>query len=94
MERNDQYSNVVVDYLVYETACARAERYVKRMFVLIITLIIALVVSNCAWLWYMSLYDFESYELSTEGGGDANYIGNDGVINYGEGYSQAQNAQE
>lgn len=89
MEHNDQFNKAKIDYFVYQYEMARAERYVKRMFALIVTLIVALVVSNCAWLWYMSLYDFESYELTTEGGGDANYIGNDGVINYGEGYSEA-----
>ena len=46
---------------------------------------------NKHWIEYLNEYDFESYsetyevELSTDGGGNANYIGNDGDINNGSG---------
>lgn len=36
--------------------------------------------TNAFWIFYISQYNFESYEISTDGGGNANYIGQDGDI--------------
>ena len=32
-------------------------------------------------VWFFNNYDLSTVEMSTDGGGDANYIGNDGDIN-------------
>lgn len=67
---------------------AMSERVIKRLWVLIIVLILMLAGTNLAWLWYINQYDFVSYEVSSDGGGNANYIGNDGEIyNNGESVS-------
>lgn len=42
----------------------------------------------------MSQYDFESYELTTDNGGNANFIGNDGDIYNGESNSKEENPQK
>ena len=79
-----------VPYLVYEATQARNERTIKRLISVIIIVIVLLFVSNAVWLWAWSSYDYssaESIDLSTDGGGDANYIGNDGVINNGKNQS-------
>ena len=43
-----------VPYIVHEVAVARLERVIKRMWVLVIALIILLCASNAAWIWWES----------------------------------------
>ena len=43
-----------VPYIVHERAVARLERVIKRMWVLVIALIIILCASNAAWIWWES----------------------------------------
>ena len=45
-----------VPYIVHEVAVARLERVIKRMWVLVLSLIILLVASNGAWIWWESQY--------------------------------------
>lgn len=72
-----------VSYIVYESALARAERSVKRLWIAILVLIVFLVGTNGAWLWYESR--FEDVVITQENAdGYNNYIGNDGDINNGE----------
>jgi hypothetical protein len=73
-----------VPYIVYEGEIARQERYVIRLWKALLIAIAVVLISNALWLYAWSRYDFESYEVSTEGGGNANYIGEDGVIYNGE----------
>ena len=41
-------------YIVHECAVARLERVIKRMWGLVIALIILLCASNAAWIWWES----------------------------------------
>lgn len=66
----------------------------KRQFWIIIILIIFLGVSNFWWAYTFTQYDFVSYEQSTEGGGNANFIGNDGEIYNGSSENKDQNQKE
>ncbi len=43
-----------VPYIVHESDMARAERTQKRLWVVILLLIVLLVGSNCAWIYYES----------------------------------------
>ena len=43
-----------VPYVVHESAMARAERHTKALIWVIVLLIVLLVGSNGAWLWYES----------------------------------------
>ena len=45
-----------VPYIAHESAVARLERIIKRMWVLVLSLIILLVASNGAWIWWESQY--------------------------------------
>ena len=45
-----------VPYIAHESAVARLERVIKRLWVLVILLIILLVASNGAWIWWESQY--------------------------------------
>lgn len=79
--------NVNVPYVAHESAMARSERNSKRMWIVILVLILALIGTNLAWIIYNS--QFEAVEESTvveqeNSNGDNNYIGNDGDITYGK----------
>ena len=64
---------------VFERAQARAERVHRRDFILKLVLIILLVASNCAWLYYTSSFnDITVTQENTDGYN--NFVGNDGTI--------------
>lgn len=70
-----------IPYVAHESTMTRIERVLKRQWVVIILLIVMLVGTNAAWLWYES--QFEVVETTTEivqdnPNGNNNYIGNDG----------------
>lgn len=83
-----------VPYILYEAEMMRVERRQKRHFILIIVLVFSLLVSNLAWLYAWTQYDYTSEEITVDGGerGIADYIGHDGDINNGEDKSQTENA--
>ena len=68
-----------VPYIVHEGAVARLERVIKRLWVLVLALIILLCASNAAWIWYESQFEEVRIEQENEDGYN-NYIGNDGDI--------------
>ena len=79
--------NVVVPYVAHESAMTRSERHNKRLWIVILVLIVALLGTNLAWIIYEA--QLETIEESTvveqkNSNGDNNYIGNDGDINCGE----------
>lgn len=79
--KGEQGANV--PYIVLEAERARAERTFHRMWVLVIVLVLLLVGTNGAWLWYQS--QFEEIEIVQENAdGYNNFIGNDGDIINGE----------
>ena len=96
--------NDYIPRLVWERDQARSSHTIKMLVRLMVLMLISLVVTVTAfliyihqkdkeWLDFLSEYDIEGYSLSTEGGGDANYIGRDGAITYGESKS-AENDEE
>ena len=72
-----------VPYIVHEGDVARLERVIKRMWVLVLSLIILLFASNAAWIWYESQFEEIRIEQDNERGYN-NFIGNDGDIDNGE----------
>lgn len=61
-----------------------ASSIIKKMFWTIIILIVALVGTNIAWIWYINQYDFVAETTTLDGNGTNNYIGNNGDINNGD----------
>lgn len=61
-------------YVVHEAEMARAERYFKKLWAVIIILLFMLVATNIAWLWYESQFETiettESYDLNADGNGN------------------------
>ena len=66
-------------FIVHESAMARMERVVKRLWVVIIILILLFVGTNAAWIYYESqMENFETYQEVTQeadGNGNNSYIG-------------------
>ena len=70
-----------VPYIVHECAVARLERVIKRLWKLVILLIILLVASLSALIWRESQYQTIETTITQENAeGYNNYIGNDGDI--------------
>lgn len=59
----DQNQTATVPYIVHESDMARAERHFKRLWGVIILLIVLLVATNALWLWYSQ--QFERAEIIT-----------------------------
>lgn len=96
MENNND--NIVMSRIAFERMQAKDERNDKWRNIIIVLLIVLLVVTNGMWLWYESQYEYVtddySVELDTGDGGDANYIGNDGDINYGKDNGTQENTEK
>jgi len=74
----------------YEADVARADANAKRLLVgLIITIVlsVATIITLCVinyrnnqkWIELFNEYDFQSYEITADENGNANFIGNDNV---------------
>ena len=75
-----------VPFIVHEGTMARAEITIKRLWITILLLIVLLVGTNGAWIWYES--QFEDIAISQENeDGYNNFVGNDGDIFNGETYN-------
>ena len=57
-----------VPYIVHEVAVARLERVIKRLWVLVLALIILLCASNAAWILYESQFEEIRIEQDNESG--------------------------
>lgn len=79
-----------VPFAVHESAMARMERTIRRLWILLIVLVVLLVGSNALWIWYESQFEDVYTEITQENDrGFNSYIGNDGDINnYGEANDQ------
>lgn len=84
-----------VPYIVYEGDMAIAERHIKRLWIALIVLIVAFAISVIGYLWYLSLYDFQSYEYTQDGEG-VNIVGDSNGVDYNgtESITQEENSQE
>lgn len=76
-----------VSYLAFESATSRQERTIKRLWIMCLILIIALLGTNAGWIWYNSQWEVVetttvTQDLDASDGGDA--IINDGVHINGE----------
>lgn len=89
MERNCMNCNektIKVPYVVHESAMARAERYNKRLWAVILSLCVLLIATNMMWLAYERQFEVVEETVITQENenGYNNYIGSDGDINNGE----------
>lgn len=74
-----------VPFIVYESATARLERTIRRLWILCIIIFLAFVASNGAWIWYESQFTDSMITVEQDNAdGYNNFIGNDGDIINGE----------
>lgn len=71
-----------VPYIAHESAQARQERTIKRLWILCIIMFLAFAGSNVAWICYEN--SFEDVVVTQDSpDGNNNYIGEDGyILNY------------
>lgn len=74
----------MIPYFCHEGDMARAERTIKRLWVLCILLIVLFVGSNLAWLHYEMQFADEVTVTQDSSTGMNNYVGGSGVITNGE----------
>ena len=71
-------------YAAHEIAMAQSERNIKRLWIIILVLIVALIGTNLTWIIYESQFEVveETTTTITQDNADGynNYIGNDGDI--------------
>jgi TRAP-type mannitol/chloroaromatic compound transport system permease small subunit len=75
-------NKIQVPYIVYESMATRQERTIKRLWVIIIILIAALIATNAGWIYYESQFQIEETSIKAEQDGDINIVGG-GDVNYG-----------
>lgn len=68
--------------LLYEGAMARMERANKRLWIITIILIAALILSNAAWIYYESQFQTTTTIEAEQDGEGVNIVGG-GDISYG-----------
>lgn len=85
---------MTVPYIAHQSAAARQERQIRRMWIALIVSISMLFASNIGWLIYESQFETISYDYTQDGQG-TNIIGDSNEVNNGaeiegEGETQAQ----
>lgn len=86
---NNEKQTPSVPYIVHEGAMARQERTIKRLYIIILVIFLAFVVTNVGWIIYENqLIDEITVSQENESGYNS-FIGNDGdivngIIGYGE----------
>lgn len=77
---------ITIDYVAHEADMARMERINRRLWIVVLVLIVLLAESNAAWIWYESQFVDEvtvTQESDAKDGGTA-IVNNGGDVNYGE----------
>ena len=73
-----------VPFIVYESATARLERTIRRLWILCIIIFLAFVASNGAWIWYESQFEDTVVTQDVDTGEGTAVVSGTGDINYGE----------
>ena len=67
-----------VPYIAHEASMARMERQAKRLWIAVLLLILLLVGTNAAWLYYESQWETVNQEVTQEAdNGTNNFVGGD-----------------
>jgi hypothetical protein len=70
-----------VSFVAFESACTRLERSNRRLFIMCVILIIALIASNTGWVIYESQFEdvevTQEVEQDAQGDGSNQFVGGD-----------------
>lgn len=86
MEKTENENLVSIPFFVHEADMARLERTNKRLFIVVLVLILSLIGTNGAWIYYESQFQVDQTTVEQEvdtGNGDAVVVGIGDI--YGEG---------
>ena len=72
-----------VPYIVHEASMARMERQAKRLWITVLALIVFLVATNGAWIWYESKFSDIVTTIEAEQDGSEVNIVSGGDLDYG-----------
>ena len=72
-----------VPYIVHESSMARMERQIKRLWITVLVLIVMLVATNGAWIWYESQFSDIETTIEAEQDGSGVNIVSGGDLDYG-----------
>ena len=73
-----------IDYIVHEGIMARQERNLRRVWVLCILLLVALIGTNAGWIIYESQWQDEVVTQDVDTGNGTAIVAGIGDISYGE----------
>lgn len=74
----------MIPYICHEGDMARAERTIRRLWILCILLVVLLVGTNLAWIHYENQFADEVTVTQDSSTGVNNYVGGSGVITNGK----------
>lgn len=77
-----QKMNEDIPYIAHEAAQARLERVIKRMWVIIVLLIVLLVGSNSLWIYYESQWEVTETTVESTVERGVAIANGDGSVNY------------
>ena len=80
-----------IPYFAFEGEMARSERHIKRLWIAIIVLAIVTVITNVMWIWYISQYDYTTYDYEQSNEDGVNVVGEDNEVDYGISKSDKEN---
>ena len=87
--------NKMIPYLAFESATSRQERTIKRLWILCLVLIIALLGTNAGWIWYENQFEdvsvTQEVEATADGESDLNLNTVGGDYYGGESESETNN---
>ena len=87
--------NTSIPYIAFESATARQERTIKRLWIICIILIVALLGTNAAWIYYENQFQdisvTQEVEATADGESDLNLNTIGGDFYGGESKGEANN---
>ena len=87
----------MIPYIAYESALARNERTAKRLIVSLIICILLLMISNLAWLYALSNFEYVAEDPTTtvpQAGKGQNVYGDNNRVNDGAENSSSDKTQK
>ena len=93
---SDKIDERTISSVDHQYDMARLERIIKRLWIIIIILLILFAGTNALWIYEWNQYDYTDITVDSNDGGNANYLqaGANGVINNAESDSQDEKTQE
>lgn len=96
-KEKSRQADIPISRYAYESAMSTFERVIRRLWIVIIILIVLLAASNGAWIWYESQFEYVSetttfdVEQDADGNGINRFVGGD---YYGTSESQGNQNEE